>query len=167
MDAGATSDADETSMAVNYSIPMMDGSVKLNYADITTDAENATATESNGAELGVQYSAGFGRVYALQQNTETKTAAGAKTNDQQNTTIGLNYNVNGSTQLVYYNQSVDQDGTTGVGDEYSSNSVGLRHDMAGGLRIGLIHSNYEYTDASSATTNDDGSATRLEIRVNF
>ena len=166
-DAGASSEADETSMAVNYSMPVMDGSLKLNYADISTDAANATATESSGAELGVQYSAGFGRVYALQQNTETKTAAGAKTNDQQNTTIGLNYKVDGSTQLVYYNQSVDQDGTTGLGDEFSSNSVGVRHDMAGGLRIGLIHSNYEYTDASSASTNDDGSATRLEVRVNF
>lgn len=166
-DAGASSEADETSMAVNYSMPMMDGSLKLNYADISTDSTNATTTDSNGAELGVQYSAGFGRVYALQQNTETKTAAGAKTNDQQNTTIGLNYKVDGSTQLVFYNQSVDQDGTTGLGDEFSSNSVGVRHDMAGGLRIGLIHSNYEYTDASSAATNDDGSATRLEIRVNF
>jgi hypothetical protein len=39
--------------------------------------------------------------------------------------------------------------------------------MAGGLRIGLLHSNYEYTDASAAATNDDGSATRLEVRVNF
>jgi len=166
-DAGSTSEADEKSMAVNYTMPMMDGNLKLNYADITNDAANATSDESSGSEVGVQYSAGFGRVYALRQSTETKTAAGAKTNDQENTTIGVNYKIDGSTQLVYFNQAVDQDGTTGTGDEFSSNTVGIRHDMAGGLRIGLLHSNYEYTDASSASTNDDGSATRLEVRVNF
>ena len=166
-DAGATSNADETSIAANYSIPMMDGNVKINYADIKTDSTTPATAESSGAELGVQYSAGFGRVYALQQNTEEKTAAGVKTDDQQNTTIGVNYKVDSSTQLVYYNQSVDQDGTTGLGDEFSSNTVGVRYDMTGGLRIGLLHSTYEYTDASNAATNDDGSATRLQIRVNF
>lgn len=166
-DAGATSEADEKSMAVNYTMPMMDGKLKLNYADISNDAANATSDESSGAELGVEYSAGFGRVYALQQNTEVKTAAGVKTTDQQNTTVGLNYKVNSATQLVFFNQNVDESGTTNINDEFSSNTVGVRHDMAGGLRIGLLHSNYEYTDASAAATNDDGSATRLEVRVNF
>ena len=137
------------------------------FADISNDAANATSDESSGAELGVEYSAGFGRVYALQQNTEVKTAAGVKTTDQQNTTVGLNYKVNSATQLVFFNQNVDESGTTNINDEFSSNTVGVRHDMAGGLRIGLLHSNYEYTDASAAATNDDGSATRLEVRVNF
>jgi hypothetical protein len=72
--------------------------------------------------------------------------------------------------MVYYRQKVEQDGTTNNGDEFSSDTVGYRYDMAGGLRIGLLHTNYDFTDSDlQAATNadDDGSATRLEIRVDF
>jgi hypothetical protein len=65
MDAGATSEADETSTHVSYTMPMGGGSLKLNMASSATNNANATASESDGREIGVQYSAGFGRVYAL------------------------------------------------------------------------------------------------------
>ena len=43
----------------------------------------------------------------------------------------------------------------------------VRYDIAGGLRIGLLHSSYDFTDAGNAAQNDNGSATRLEVRVDF
>lgn len=166
-DAGATSEADQTTTAVSYTMDMAGGSVKLNYANIDTDGANALSAKTSGTEMGVEYSAGFGRVYALSQNTTTTTAAGAKTNDQEGTTFGATYNLNSATKVVYYRQEMDQDGTTDLGDKFSSDTVGVRYDIAGGLRFGLLHSSYDFTDAGSSAQNDNGSATRLEVRVNF
>jgi len=166
-DAGADSDGDETSTAITYTMPMMDNSLKLVYANIKTDGKNATSADDEGTEMGVEYSGSFGRVYVINQNTTTTTVAGAKTNDQEGTTFGGTYNVNGATKVVYYRQEMDQDGTTDLGDKFSSDTVGVRYDIAGGLRIGLLHSSYDFTDAGNSAQNDNGSATRLEVRVNF
>jgi hypothetical protein len=167
MDAGSTSDADETSTHVSYTMPMGGGSLKLNMASISTSGANATSGESDGREVGIQYSGGFGRVYALSQNTETTSAAGIATNDQEGTTFGGQYNLNSAAKLVYYRQEMDQDGTVNTGDKFSSDTIGVRYDMAGGLRVGLLHSNYDFTDAGAATSSENGSATRLQVRVNF
>jgi hypothetical protein len=166
-DAGATSDADETATHFSYTMPMADGSLKVNMATISTDAATAAGSEVDGREVGVQYSGGFGRVYALQTTQETTTSAGAKTDDQEGTTFGGQYNLNSATKLVYYRQEMDQDGTTNLGDSFSSDTIGLRYDIAGGLRIGLLHSNYDFTDADTAASSENGSATRLQVRMNL
>jgi hypothetical protein len=62
---------------------------------------------------------------------------------------------------------MDQDGTVDTGDKFSSDTVGVRYDMAGGLRIGLLHSNYDFTDAGDIANSENGAATRLQVRVNF
>ncbi|MDA9193724.1 porin [Alphaproteobacteria bacterium] len=169
-DAGALSDADETTMSARYAMPFASGNVTLNYASISTDAATPLGVESFGRETGVQYSADFGRVYFINQNVSTEALNGAKANDQEGTTIGGQYNLDSASRMVYYRQKVEQDGTTNNGDEFSSDTVGYRYDMTGGLRIGLLHTNYDFTDSDlQAATNqdDDGSATRLEIRVDF
>jgi len=169
-DAGALSDADETTMSARYAMPFASGNVTLNYASISTDAATPLAVESFGRETGIQYSAGFGRVYFVNQNVSTEALNGAKANDQEGSTIGGQYNLDSASKLVYYRQDVDQDGTTNNGDSFSSDTVGYRYDMAGGLRIGLLHSNYDFTDSdqqAATNANDNGSATRIEIRIDF
>jgi len=169
-DAGADSDADETTMSARYAMPFASGNVTLNYASIDTDSTTALTNSSFGRETGIQYSADFGRVYFISQNVSSESPAGAKANDQEGTTIGGQYNLDSASRMVYYRQKVEQDGTTNNGDEFSSDTVGYRYDMAGGLRIGLLHTNYDFTDSDlQAATNadDDGSATRIEIRVDF
>jgi hypothetical protein len=167
-DAGADSNADETSTAISYTMPMMGNSLKLGYATIETDGANATSATTAGKEIGVEYSGSFGRLYAISQNTSSEPAAGgAKTNDQEGTTFGGTYMMNSATRMVYYRQEMDQDGTTDLGDKFSSDTLGVRYDIAGGLRLGLLHSSYDFTDAGDAAENDNGSATRLEVRVDF
>ena len=165
-DAGADSDGDETSTAITYTMPMMDNSLKLVYANIKTDGANATSADNEGTEIGVEYSGSFGRVYVINQNTTTTTVAGAKTNDQEGTTFGGTYNVNGATKVVYYRQEMDQDGTTDLGDKFSSDTVGIRYDIAGGLRIGLLHSSYDFTDAgtySVTATDSSGCSSTVDF----
>ena len=167
-DAGALSGADETTTQVSYTMPMGAGSLKLNMVTISTAGATETSAETDGRELGVQYSGDFGRVYALSQNTEATTITGVSTSDQEGTTFGGTYNLNSATKIVYYNQNVDQDGTTDNGDKFSSDTVGVRYDMAGGLRIGLLHSNFSFTDGATPLVNsENGTATRLQVRVNF
>jgi hypothetical protein len=166
-DAGAASEADETATAVGYNIDVVGGSLRLQYANIETDGANATSDETAGSEMGASYSASFGRVYMISQNTETTTSAGAKTSDIEGTTFGGQYNLSGATKLVYYRREMSQDGTTNLGDDYSSDTIGVRYDMAGGLRVGVLHTNFDYTDASAAASSENGSATRLQVRVNF
>ncbi|MDB3879875.1 porin [Alphaproteobacteria bacterium] len=166
-DAGAGTDADQTASHVSYTMPFGGGNLKINMTSMATSAANATSGESDGREVGVEYSGGFGRVYALSQNTETTNVGGVATDDQEGTTFGGTYNVNSAAKVVYYRQEMDQDGTVSTGDKFSSNTVGLRYDIAGGLRVGLLHSNYDFTDASNTATSENGSATRLEVRVNF
>jgi hypothetical protein len=169
-DAGALSDADETTLSARYAMPLMTGSVTLNYASINTDSTTALTNSSFGRETGIQYAGDFGRVYYIAQNTSSESPAGAKANDQESSTIGGQYNLDSASKLVYYRQDVDQDGTTNNGDKFSSDTVGYRYDMAGGLRIGLLHSNYDFTDSdqqAATNANDNGSATRIEIRVDF
>jgi len=166
-DAGATTEADETATAVSYNMGMLSGNLRLQYANIETDAANPTGNETSGKEMGAEYSGSFGRVYMIAQNTETVTSAGVKTSDQEGTTFGGQYNLNSATKLVYYRQEMEQDGTVNTNDDFSSDTVGVRYDMAGGLRIGVLHSNYDYTDASATASSENGSATRLQVRVNF
>ena len=170
-DAGALSDGDETSTAVTYTMPMMDNSLKLVYANIKTDGATSILPDNEGTEIGVEYSGSFGRVYVINQNTTTSDVAGNKTNDQEGTTFGGTYNMNSATKVVYYRQEMDQDGLTDLGDKFSSDTVGLRYDIAGGLRVGLLHSRYDFTDAAdvagAAANSENGSATRLEVRVDF
>ena len=52
MDAGATSDADETTTQVSYTMPMGGGSLKINMVSIATSGANATSGESDGREVG-------------------------------------------------------------------------------------------------------------------
>ena len=169
-DAGALSAADETTLAARYVMPLMTGSVTLNYSSINTDSTTALTNSSFGRETGIQYAGDFGRVYYIAQNTSSESPAGAKANDQEGSTIGGQYNLDSASRLVYYRQDVDQDGTTNNGDKFSSDTIGYRYDMAGGLRIGLLHSNYDFTDSdqqAATNANDNGSATRIEIRVDF
>jgi hypothetical protein len=166
-DAGAASEADETATAVGYNMDVLGGSLRLQYANIVTDGANASSDETAGTEYGAEYSSSFGRVYMISQNTETTTSAGAKTSDVEGTTFGAQYNLNSATKLVYYRREMEQDGTTNLGDDFSSDTIGVRYDMTGGLRIGILHTNYDFNDASAAATSDNGSATRLQVRVNF
>ena len=165
-DAGALLGSDETTTQVSYTMPMGGGSLKLNMVTISTAGATETSAESDGRELGVQYSGDFGRVYALSQNTNTTTIGGLSTNDQEGTTFGGTYNVNSAAKVVYYRQEMDQDGTTDTGDKFSSDTVGVRYDMAGGLRVGLLHSNFSFTDGATPLVNsENGTATRLQVRV--
>jgi len=166
-DAGAASDADRTTSHVSYTMPMGGGNLKLNMVSMSTSAQDAESGEADDREVGVEYSGGFGRIYAMTQNVEETNLAGVATNDQEGTTFGGTYNVNSAAKVVYYRQEMDQDGTTDTGDKFSSNTLGVRYDIAGGLRVGLLHSDYDFTDASNTATSENGSATRLEVRIDF
>ena len=166
LDAGAASMADETDMYARYVMPVGAGSLTINYASLKTDEASNGASKSDDNEIGISYSSSFGRVYALALNEVDETAAG-KTVDQQINTYGVTYNVNDSLKALYWRVDNDEDGSTNAGDTLSVDHFGVRYMIGGGLRFGLTHANHKFTDASNAATNDSGSSTRAELRMDF
>ena len=77
------------------------------------------------------------------------------------------FRVNDSLKALYWRVDNDEDGSTNAGDTLSVDHFGVRYMIGGGLRFGLTHANHKFTDASNAATNDSGSTTRAELRMDF
>lgn len=175
-DAGKTSKGDHTSLGATYDVEALGGAIKLMYGTETADHANATSTTADQTvyQYGAQYSADFGRVWALAMGSETETNAGSKTSDITGNQFGIAYNMSDAATLVYYHTSSEESAaaSSNTDDEFSSNAVGVNYNVGGGFSVGLLHTLFDYTDAtnSSATSgqgSNDGSATRVQLRVDF
>jgi len=176
-DAGSTTTADTTSFGAQYSMDMAGGSLSLNYIQDTVDAANeATATaDSENGEYGVSYSGGFGRAYAVKTSAKTTTNGSSVTSDQEGMEFGITYNVADQWKVQYVRTDNEENSSasSNVGDEYSSDLFGVRYHLPGDVfRIGLLHKNFDYTDATNSSASaglgsNSGTATRLELRMNF
>jgi hypothetical protein len=52
-------------------------------------------------------------------------------------------------------------------DSYKSTQLGVRYTIAPGLLLGVLHNMYEYEDKHSKANSNDGTATEIELRLNF
>jgi hypothetical protein len=175
-DAGQTSEADHTSMAVKYSTAVGAGNMTIMYGQETADHANATSTTADNkvTQYGIEYSADFGRIWAVAMGSTTETNAGSETSDLKGNQFGISYAMSDSANLIYYHTSSEQNAAASdnVNDEFSSNAFGVKYNVGGGLSLGLLHTVFDYTDAtnSTATTgagSNDGSATRVEMAISF
>ncbi len=80
--------------------------------------------------------------------------------------VGIDYTLNDqiTVSAEYLNS---QNGTSGNKDELSATGFGVSYNIAPGLNFDLTHHTYEVTDATSSSTNNDGSVTRGSIKVSF
>jgi hypothetical protein len=175
-DGGATSDANATSVAAKYSFAMGDGTITAMYGSENAGSAKgaATSTDSEVSQMGVQYAAGFGRVWAVSMTESNTENSGSHTLDQEGSQFGIVYNLNSATKVLAMNTSTEEaaSASQNAGDTFNANAVGIRYDIAGGMRLGLLHTQYDYHDATHSSAaagegSNDGSATRLELRVNF
>ena len=176
-DAGSTSKADTTSVGVQYAMDMAGGTLAVNYTNDTTDSANeATASaDDEYGEYGLSYSGGFGRVYGVNFSNKTTTNGSSVTSDQEGNEFGVVYNVADQWKVKYVRTDIEENSSASgnSGDEYSSDMFGVRYHFPGDvMRIGLLHKLFEYSDATNASAaagagSNEGSATRLELRVNF
>jgi len=176
-DAGSTTSADTTSFGAQYSMDMAGGSLSFNYTSDVVDAANeATATaDSENGEYGVSYSGGFGRAYVVNTSAKTTTNGSSTTSDQEGTEFGIVYNVADQWKVQYTRTDNEENSSASshTGDEYSSDLFGVRYHFPGDVfRIGLLHKNFDYTDATNSSASagegsNSGTATRLELRMNF
>jgi hypothetical protein len=172
VDAGATSEGDHTSMAAVYS----NGPIKVYYA--TEDADHADSNSSTEdtelREYGVQYSADFGRLWALAKSDKNTTVAGSEVSNQEGSQVGIAYNLaDNLTGVAYYTTSEENaNASDNTNDEYSATALGVDYAVGGGLHMSVHHTMFDYTDASNATAtagqgSNDGAATRIQMTLKF
>ena len=171
-DAGTTSEGDHTSMSAVYST----GPLKVYYSTETADhadADSATA-DTELVEYGAQYSADFGRVWAVAKTDSNTTNAGTVNSDQKGSQIGVAYNLaDGVTGVAYYTSSEEgANASDHDGDEYSATALGVNYAIGGGLNMSVHHTMFDYTDATNATAtagqgSNSGSATRIQMTLRF
>jgi hypothetical protein len=171
-DAGKTSKGDHTSLAAVYN----NGPVKLYYATETADHANAAAAteDTELREYGVQYSADFGRVWALAKSDVNTTNAGSETSNQEGNQFGIAYNMaDNLTGVAYYTSSEENaNASDNTNDEYTATAFGVNYTVGGGLSMSVHHTMFDYTDASNATAtagqgSNDGAATRIQMTLRF
>lgn len=181
-DGGATSKGDSTSYRVNYGMDVMDGTgLKVGYASEKKKAANSTddATDNTITEVGVEVTSGdfmFAAVQIGNAKDKNKAAAGKskKASDQKATEIELSYKASDVLTLNFINFKNKEDAGTHMGDEYSSNAVGAKYEIAPGLTANVIYTKSEYTDATKNTDadktlnkNNDATATYFQLRMTF
>ena len=171
-DAGATSEGDHTSMSAVYN----NGPVKVYYSTETADHADSTSTTTDTElrEYGVQYSADFGRVWALAKSDTNTTNAGSETSNQEGSQVGIAYNLaDGMTGVAYYTQSEENaNASDNTNDEYTATALGVDYAVGGGLHMSVHHTMFDYTDATNASAtagqgSNDGSATRIQMTLKF
>lgn len=176
-DAGDTSGDDSTSFAVNYTVDVMDGSkIRLGYGFENTDAaDNAdNTTDSKRTEAGIELTSGDFIASIVRftikdtiNKYDNNTMNDSNNSDQTGTEVELGYNISENLFANAVLMDVEEKAGENTGDSYKSTQLGVRYTIAPGLLLGVLHNMYEYEDKNSKASSNDGSATRIELRLNF
>jgi hypothetical protein len=166
-DAGATSKGDHTGYSATYStgpLKVMYAAEKADHADAAASTENTEVTQ-----YGVQYSGDFGRIWALAMSDVNETNAGSETSNQEGNQVGIAYGLaDNMTGVLYYTAAEENAGASANNnDEYTATALGVNYAVGGGLNLAVSHTMFDYTDASSSTSSNDGSSTKLMMTLTF
>ena len=165
-DEGASSKGDHTGYSASYS----NGPIKVMYAAEKADhADAASATEDTEvSQYGVQYSGDFGRIWALAMSDTNTTNAGTETSNQSGNQVGIAYGLADNMTGVLYYTSAEETAGDNNNDEYSATALGVNYAVGGGLNLGVSHTMFDYTDATTGGTNsNDGSSTKMMMTLTF
>ena len=184
-DGGGTYDADDnpkpaddsTSLGINYTVDVMNGSsLRLGYGFENTDAaDNAdNTTDTKRTEFGIELTSGdfIGSIVRFTDKDtinkyDNNTMNDMKNSDQQGTEVELGYNISENLFANVVLTDIKEKAGENKDDSYKSTQLGVRYTIAPGLLLGVLHNMYEYEDKNSKKDSNDGSATRVELRLNF
>ena len=184
-DGGGTYDADDTpkpaddstSFAINYTVDVMDGSkIRLGYGFENTEAgDNAdNTTDTKRTEVGIELTSGdfIGSVVRFTDKDtinkyDNNTMNDSKNSDQTGTEVELGYNISENLFANVVLTDVEEKTGANKDDSYKSTQLGVRYTIAPGLLLGVLHNMYEYEDKNDKSKSNDGSATRVQLRLNF
>ena len=176
-DAGGTKASDSTSFAVNYTVDVMNGSsLRLGYGFENNDAaDNADdTTDTKRTELGIELTSGdfIGSIVRFTDKDtinkyDNNTMNDMKNSDQQGTEVELGYNISENLFANVVLTDIEEKAGENKDDSYKSTQFGVRYTIAPGLLLGVLHNMYEYEDKNSKKDSNDGSATRVQLRLNF
>ena len=172
---------DSTSLGINYTVDVMNGSsLRLGYGFENTDAaDNAdNTTDTKRTEFGIELTSGdfigsivrftdkdtVNKVYKYDNNTMSNDTLNS---DQTGTEVELGYNISENLFANVVLTDIKEKAGANKDDSYKSTQLGVRYTIAPGLLLGVLHNMYEYEDKNSKKDSNDGSATRVQLRLNF
>lgn len=157
-DKGSTTTTEDTEVSAKYSMDM--GGVGITVSAGLHDSGESSDTNEAAYQF-IQLSSGDVTITGGRSTHNNST-----TKDVDSTLFGVDYVVSDQITVSgeYFNA---QNGVSGDADELSSTGFGMSYNIAAGLNFDITHHNYEVTDATSSSLNNDGSVTRASIKVSF
>jgi len=158
-DKGSSSASEDTQASIVYSMDM--GGVGVSVSAGMNDSGESSDTNEAAFQF-IQLTSGDLTVTGGRSTHDNASDSA----DIDTTLLGLDYSVNDqiTVSAEYLNS---QNGTSGNKDELDATGFGVSYNIAPGLNFDLTHHTYEVTDATSSSTNNDGSVTRGSIKVSF
>jgi len=181
-DGGDESKANATSVALNYTMNAgSDSKLRIGYGLENAKAPDGKAgsVDTKLSELGVEFTAGdfLASIVRFTDKNEINFDNGTvigNNSDQEGTEVELAYNV--SDNLLVNAVLVDSKERKGAndGDTFKATQLGVKYTIAPGLFLGLLHNKHKYKDSDTPAVgnenkdgDNDGTSTRVELRVNF
>ena len=161
-DAGAdnASHGDETAWSISYDTDVSGVAVGVDYSSISVDAAPGAAT-TDYTVMGVTASMGDITVMANSASQENSTG----TVKIDTTDYGIKYAVNSDLTVEAGALSSENDVTNGA--KHNKTHVGVSYVPAAGLELEASNTSFDYTAAGAGSTKNDGSETRVSVKVTF
>ena len=161
----ANANTDRTEYGASYSMTMGEMGVVIEFNE--GDANNATNGQLNTTHTNYGATVTAGAVTVLVSHGEQKDA----TSDMKADGIAVKYDMGGGMYVAGMTMSSNdtEQSTAALGDEkYSSAVAEIGYTVAPGLTAKVTHIDYDYQRGNNtASTNDNGSATRFTLTASF
>ncbi|MGB2463139.1 MAG: porin, partial [Candidatus Puniceispirillaceae bacterium] len=164
-DAGASSKANATDLAIVYTLGAFDGgSVSFGYASSTTAAANPTKSKKSDSQLGVSFSAGkFGG--SLVQTTKKATPAMGADDKQTGQELEVNFAASDDLTVVLHMFNAKGESGTINNHKFKSTGFGAKYTIAPGLYTSLGYTTFTTTLGSAAKMKGNGM--RIRVHAGF
>jgi outer membrane protein OmpU len=160
-DAGAGAKTDSTSYAFTYGFDMMGGNAVTVGYGAEKQAESAAKNDDKTvSQYGFAATMGDFLVSAIRVGEDTGDNV-----EKSGTEFEVAYDLSDQTvlNLLHFDSKVSKGPNDG--DKFNSTQVGFNYEVAPGLLLGAAHTMFDGTSVSGADS--EGSATRLQVRLNF
>ena len=161
-DAGAdnASHGDETAWSISYDTDVSGIAVGVDYSSVSVDAAPGAAT-TDKTSMGLTAAMGDITVMVASASSENSTG----TTKIDTTDYGIKYAVNSELTVEAGALTSENDVTNGA--KHNKTHIGVSYVPAAGLELEASNTSFDYTAAGAGSTKDDGSETRVSVKVTF
>jgi len=169
-DAGATSKANATDIALTYSLDAFgDGGLKVGYiSNSVSAADGAAATKKDeNNQIGFELTSGDFMASVVQTKKKATPKSSGMADKQTGQELEFAYTASDrlTVNTVIFNSKNDEGASEG--DKYKSTGVGVKYTIAPGLWASLGYTTFTHTPKAAGATKNKGNGARLRVHAGF